>query len=79
MARESEYYRDILVDLFEKFDHRDNINAKEYAAYLGIGPELCRKLIQEGRLPGKYIANSGKYIVPVRSIAIFEANVAKVR
>ena len=74
---ESPYYREICKDLFEHFGQKQNINAKEYAEYLGITPDYCRQLIKEGSLPGKYIACSGKYIIPVRSIAVFEASLAR--
>lgn len=74
-----EYYNAISKELFQYFGEKQVVNAKEYAAYLGITPEYCRKLIRDGTLPGKYIASSDKYIIPIRSIAIFETNIAKVK
>lgn len=74
---EALYYKEICKDLFEHFGQKQNINAKEYAEYLGVTSDYCRQLIRDGFLPGKYIAYSGKYIIPIRSIAVFEANLAK--
>ncbi len=71
-----EYYKEICKDLFEYFGEKQTINAREYAEYLGIGAECCRQMIREKKLPGKYVESSGKYIIPIRSIAIFEANTA---
>lgn len=76
MSRESPYYREILRDLIEYFNGRQSVNAKEYAAYLGIDAEKTRNLIRAGKLPGKVIGST--FIIPVRSIAIFEANAAKI-
>lgn len=75
MPRESPYYREILRDLLEYFGGQQSINAKEYAAYLGMDAERTRNLIRAGKLPGKAFGST--FVIPVRSIAVFEANAAR--
>lgn len=75
MPKESPYYREILQDLLEYFGGQQSINAKEYAEYLGMDAGKTRNLIRHGKLPGKVFGST--FVIPVRSIAIFEANAAK--
>lgn len=77
MSRESPYYRDVLKDLLEIFGGAQCINAGQYASYLGMPVQSVGHLIDKGALPGKHINRT--YIIPVRSIAIFEATTARAK
>lgn len=79
MAKEPEYFREILQYLLERFG-KPNINAKEYAKYLRKNEEIVRNQIRARELPGKVIHNkkTDNFIIPVASIAMFEAKSSNV-
>ena len=76
MAKETLFYREILADLIEHFGGKHNINAKEYAEYLGKTPEKICELIRNKKLPGIQIGR--EFTIPLKSIAVFEATIANV-
>lgn len=77
MSRETPYFREILEELLVVFDGKRNINAKEYAEYLGINlPKVC-DMIRAGKLPGMKIGN--EFSIPLTSIARFEDKLGNVK
>lgn len=80
MARESPYFREVVAELFEKFG-KENLNVKEYSNYLGKDPSTVATAIRKGQLPGKAIGGEKKpeYIIPIKSIALYEIKVVPER
>ena len=76
---ESVYFRAAVERLYEIFG-KHNINAKEYAAYLGRDVYNVRRDIQRGKLPGQaYRAGSRfEYTIPIASIARYEISLGNV-
>jgi len=79
MAKEPEYFREILQYLLEKFG-KPNLNSKEYAEYLQKDVAKVRSDIRRHELPGKVIEGKGKddFVIPVASIAMFEVKTSNV-
>ena len=81
MARESPYFREILCNLLEQFEHKNNISVEEYAEYLRKNRQTVAKLIKQGQLPGKAVGSkeNPSYIIPVHAIALSEIHAANIK
>lgn len=79
MAREPDGFMEIYQLLLERFG-KPNINAKEYAQYLGKTSEKVRNSIRMHELPGAVIRGKGKddFVISVASIARFELKMSNV-
>ena len=69
--------KNVAFSLRERFGGKDSISAEEFAKYLGKQRQFVCQMVSARQLPGAKIG--GTFIIPVDSIALWEARLSKTR
>lgn len=74
---EKQNVKEIADALRERLRGKETLSAGEFATYLGKTRQFVCNSIRARLLPGKKIG--GEFVIPVDSVALWEAKISKVR